>query len=111
MYDYEGNEITGWQLNPNKSIREDVFVLKADVASSCKVNNIVSQQFAQDNSPVETPRQLANSEVIQANFGYPIAVWWRDSDDVDTFLGAYNLNTGKDSADYYQWNEKDIYFS
>lgn len=111
MFDYVGSSISGFALDSTKNILEKVFVIKKNLASSEQVNNIVSQKFANDNAPVLTPRQQQLTGGVQANFGYPIAVWWKNNQGVEQFWGIYTMNTGKDSQQYFGWNELDAYIS
>ena len=77
------------------------FVIKADVASSESANNTGLTCFYNDTTPYKTAEQIANPKVRQGIYGFPIAVFWENTDPESEnageviFLGKYNFNLPK----------------
>lgn len=72
------------------------FVLKADVASSESANNVELVKLFCDVDPYKRPEELADPLVRRGIYGFPIVVFWRDTNgNRTTFLGKYNFNFPK----------------
>lgn len=72
------------------------FVIKADVASSESANNVELVKLFCDVDPYKRPEELADSLVRKGIYGFPIVVFWRDTNsNRTTFLGKYNFNFPK----------------
>ena len=85
----------GYKLRTN-SIPFNRFVLKADVASSEAANNVGLVSLFNDASPFKSREMLADSRVRHGIEGYPIVVFWHDTNTNETsFLGKYNFNLPK----------------
>ncbi|MBR2668649.1 MAG: hypothetical protein IKE36_02490, partial [Solobacterium sp.] len=68
------------------------FVLKADVASSEGANNVELVKLFCDLSPFQTREKIADPRVRQGIFGFPIVVFWYDTESGTTsFLGKQYL--------------------
>ena len=72
------------------------FVLKADVASSESANNVELVKLYCDATPFRRAEQIANNKVRQGIYGFPIVLFWRNTDtDEVKFMGKYNFNLPK----------------
>ena len=72
------------------------FVLKADVASSESANNVELVKLFCDATPFKRAEQIANSKVRQGIYGFPIVLFWRNTNtDEIQFMGKYNFNLPK----------------
>ena len=72
------------------------FVLKADVASSEKGNNVELVDTYNSLCPYKTPEMLADSRVRWGIEGIPIVMFWRDTATGNlNFIGAFNFNYPK----------------
>ena len=72
------------------------FVLKADVASSESANNVELTMLYNDVDPYKRPEQIANPMVRKGIYGFPIVVFWENTDTNEiTFMGKYNFNLPK----------------
>lgn len=91
----------GYKLR-NNSIPFNRFVLKADVASSEAVNNTGLVSLFNDASPFKSREMVADSRVRHGIEGYPIVVFWHDTNTNETsFLGKYNFNLPKRAPEPY----------
>lgn len=81
------------------------FVLKADVASSESANNVELVKLYNDLDPYIQPERAANSKVRDGIYGFPIVVFWRDTEnDVTHFMGKYNFNLPKRAPEPYGYS-------
>lgn len=72
------------------------FVLKADVASSESANNVELVKLFCDATPFKRAEQIANNKVRQGIYGFPIVLFWRNTNtDEIQFMGKYNFNLPK----------------
>lgn len=72
------------------------FVLKADVASSESANNVELTMLYNDADQYIRPEREANPMVRDGIYGFPIVVFWHDTDhNQTTFMGKYNFNLPK----------------
>lgn len=83
------------------SIPVSTFCLKADFASSENANNVKLVDFYETLCPYKTPPQQADSRVRQGIDGLPIVVFWQDTYGNVTFIGKYNFNNDKSTADVF----------
>lgn len=78
------------------------FVLKADVASSEGANNVELVKLFCDANPFRSIEERADSRVRQGIYGFPIVVFWNNTDlGTTTFLGKYNFNLPKRAPEPY----------
>lgn len=81
------------------------FVLKADVASSEGANNVELVRLFCDTSPFKTREMVADSKVRQGIDGFPIVVFWSNTDTGETsFLGKFNFNLPKRAPEPYGYS-------
>ncbi|MBR2653116.1 MAG: hypothetical protein IKD59_01055, partial [Lachnospiraceae bacterium] len=81
------------------------FVLKADVASSEGANNVELVKLFCDLAPFQTREKVADPRVRQGIFGFPIVVFWYDTESGTTsFLGKYNFNLPKRAPEPYGYS-------
>ena len=72
------------------------FVVKADVASSEGANNVELVKLYCELTPYKTREMQANPKVRQGIYGFPIVIFWTNTDTGETsFLGKYNFNLPK----------------
>lgn len=102
-----GTVITAYQMRED-SIATNVFCMKADVASSEGANNVELVRLYNDACPYKTPEQEENPLVRQGIDGFPIVVFWRNTDtDSTSFLGKYNFNNDKSTAEVFGFTDGD----
>ncbi len=102
-----GTVITAYQMRED-SIATNVFCMKADVASSEGANNVELVRLYNDACPYKTPAQEENPLVRQGIDGFPIVVFWRNTDtDSTSFLGKYNFNNDKSTAEVFGFTDGD----
>ena len=90
-----GTHASTYHLRPG-DIPFNRFVLKADVASSEGANNVELVRLYNDACPYKTPEMVANSKVRWGIDGFPIAVFWNDTQANEIkFWGKYNFNLPK----------------
>lgn len=78
------------------AIPTNTFCFKADVASSEGANNVELVRLYNDACPYRTPAQMENSKVRQGIDGFPIVIFWADTNSGTTsFIGKYNFNNDK----------------
>lgn len=82
------------------------FTYKADVASSEGANNVVLAELYNDLCPVKTPAQEADPRVRQTIEGHPI-VMFHDAGNGPYFLGKYNFNNDKSTAEVFGFKPGD----
>ena len=84
------------------------FVLKADVASSEGANNVELVRLYNDACPYKTPEMISDSRVRWGIDGFPIVVFWHDTQTGETsFLGKYNFNLPKRAPGPYGYADDD----
>lgn len=88
------------------SMPTNEFTYKADVASSEGANNVELAKFYDDTCPVKTPPQLTDSRVRQGIEGYPMLMFYGEGENL-TFLGKYNFNNDKATAEVFGFGEGD----
>lgn len=85
----------------SSSIGVSKFCMKADFASSENANNVKLIDFYETLCPYKTPPQEKDSNVRQGVDGIPIVVFWQDSYGNVHFLGKYNFNNDKSTAEVF----------
>lgn len=88
------------------AVPTNTFTMKADVASSEGANNVELARLYNDACPYKTPPQVANSKVRQGIDGFPIVMFWNDGEST-TFLGKYNFNNDKGTAEVFGFASPD----
>ena len=105
--DPSGNTSSKYKLRED-SIPVKRFVMKADVASSEGANNVELVRLYNRTCPYKTPAQISNPQVRQGIDGFPIVIFWNNSDtNVISFLGKYNFNNAKGTPEVYGFVEGD----
>lgn len=89
-----------------QSVPTNEFTFKADVASSEGANNVVLAELYNDLCPVKTPAQEADPRVRQCIEGHPI-VAFHDDGSGPKFLGKYNFNNDKGTAEVFGFTTGD----
>ena len=100
-----GTTYENYQINDN-AIATNTFTFKADVASSEGANNVVLAQLYNELCPTLTPPQLENQNVRQTIDGHPIVVFWDNGSEIK-FLGKYNFNNDKGTAEVFGFADGD----
>lgn len=88
------------------SVPVNTFTMKADVASSEGANNVELVRLYNDTCPYKTPGQTSNSKVRQGIDGFPIVIFWSNGTST-TFLGKYNFNLDKSTAESFGFTGSD----
>ena len=84
------------------------FVLKADVASSEGANNVELVRLYDAACVYKTPGQREDARVRQGIDGYPIVIFWTNTDTGETvFIGKYNWNNDKSTEEVFGFQEDD----
>ena len=105
--DPSGNTSSKYKLRDD-SIPVKRFVMKADVASSEGANNVELVRLYNRTCPYKTPAQISNPLVRQGIDGFPIVIFWNNSEtNVVSFLGKYNFNNAKGTPEVYGFVEGD----
>ena len=82
----------------NDSISENVFCLKADYMESSHSHNTGLAKIVNTLYP-STPASQANEKVQAAITGFPIVVWYKETENAPLkCLGVYNFNNDKDDT-------------
>ena len=90
------------------SIAVATFCYKADVASSEGANNVELVRLYDMACPYKTPGQRADSRVQQGIDGFPIVIFWTNTDTGETtFIGKYNFNNDKSTEETFGFAEDD----
>ena len=95
------------------AIPTKTFCLKADFASSEGANNVVLVRLYNDVCPYKTPPQKTNSAIRQGIDGFPILMFWQQTDSSGApmgdpvFIGKYNYNNDKGTEEVYGFAEGD----
>ena len=100
-----GETVSKYKMRSN-SIAVKTFTFKADVASSEGANNVELVRLYNDICPYKTPGQVANNKVRQGIDGFPIVIFWDDGEAV-SFLGKYNFNNDKGTAEVFGFESDD----
>ena len=100
-----GEATSKYQLR-NDSIPTNTFCFKADVASSEGANNVELARLYNDICPYDTPPQQANGSIRQGIDGFPIVIFWSNGINT-TFLGKYNFNNDKGTAEVFGFDTGD----
>lgn len=80
----------------NGQIAVSTFCMKADVASSEGANNVELVRLYDEACPYKTPAQENDEAVRQGIDGFPIVMFWHDTEhDATSFIGKYNFNNDK----------------
>lgn len=99
-----GFVINGAQSNNyalrSTSVPTNVFTFKADVASSEGANNVELVRLYNEVNPYRSPMQRSDPRVKQGIEGYPIVMFYGAGEEV-TFLGKYNFNNDKETAEVF----------
>lgn len=101
----DGTTFENYQLNDN-AVATNTFTFKADVASSEGANNVVLAQLYNDLCPVLTPPQQVDAKVRQTIDGHPIVIFWDNGSEIK-FLGKYNFNNDKGTAEVFGFVDGD----
>ena len=105
--DYAGNKIEAYSMNDD-AIATDVFTFKADVASSEGANNVELVRLYNEACPYRTPAQKRDGKVRQGIDGFPIVIFWRNTEkDEISFLGKYNFNNDKSTWEVFGFVDGD----
>lgn len=90
------------------SIPVKTFCMKADYASSQGANNVELVRLYESACPYKTPAQIANNKVRQGIDGFPILIFWNNTDAQTTsFIGKYNFNNDKSTEEVFGFEESD----
>jgi hypothetical protein len=90
------------------SIAVATFCYKADVASSEGANNVELVRLYDMACPYKTPAQQEDSRVQQGIDGFPIVIFWTNTDTGETtFIGKYNFNNDKSTEETFGFQEDD----
>ena len=102
-----GTVVTAYQMRED-SIATNVFCMKADVASSEGANNVELVRLYNDACPDKTPAQKKDAQVRQGIDGFPIVIFWRNTEtDATSFLGKYNFNNDKSTSEVFGFADGD----
>ena len=100
-----GETVSNYQLR-STSMPTNEFTFKADVASSEGANNVELAMLYDAVCPVKTPPQVADTRVRQGIEGYPMLMFYGEGNNI-TFLGKYNFNNDKATAEVFGFGEGD----
>ena len=91
-----------------ESIPVSTFCFKADVASSEGANNVELVRLYNMACPYQTPAQREDARVRQGIDGFPIVIFWHNTDTRETtFIGKYNFNNDKSTENVFGFQEDD----
>jgi hypothetical protein len=96
---YDGSNVSVYAMNDN-AIPVNTFTMKADVASSEGAFNVVLAMIYDDLCPFKTPAQEDDERVRQCIEGFPIVIFWENDGEMK-FLGKYNFNNDKGTAEVF----------
>ena len=102
---YDGSTVNVYAMNDN-AVPVDTFTMKADVASSEGAFNVVLAMIYNDLCPFKTPAQEDNKRVRQCIEGFPIVIFWEHDGEMK-FLGKYNFNNDKGTAEVFGFTSGD----
>lgn len=100
-----GTTSSKYAMNTN-AVPTSTFTFKADVASSEGANNVELARLYNDACPYRTAAQEENNKVRQGIDGFPIVIFWNDGN-TTTFLGKYNFNNDKGTAEVFGLKDPD----
>ena len=109
----EGFVMASGQTSSKYQLRDDsipvsTFCFKADVASSEGANNVELVRLYDDACVYKTPAQKTDSRVRQGIDGFPIVIFWTNTDTGETtFIGKYNWNNDKSTEEVFGFAEDD----
>ena len=109
----EGFLMASGRTQENYQLRDDsipvaTFCFKADVASSEGANNVELVRLYNDACTYKTPAQKADARVRQGIDGFPIVIFWTNTDTGETtFIGKYNWNNDKSTEETFGFQEDD----
>lgn len=109
----EGFVMASGQTSSKYQLRDDsipvsTFCFKADVASSEGANNVELVRLYDDVCVYKTPAQKTDSRVRQGIDGFPIVIFWTNTDTGETtFIGKYNWNNDKSTEEVFGFTEDD----
>lgn len=84
------------------------FCMKADFASSEGANNVELVRLYNEACPYKTPAQIANNKVRQGIDGFPILIFWNNTNaGTTTFIGKYNWNNDKSTEEVFGFASPD----
>ena len=101
----DGIQVDNYALRET-SVPTNVFTFKADVASSEGANNVELVRLYDEINPYRSPVQRSDPRVRQGIEGYPIVMFYGEGEEV-TFLGKYNFNNDKETAEVFGLYEGD----
>ena len=102
-----GQTAEDYQLRDD-SIPVSTFCFKADVASSEGANNVELVRLYDAACVYKTPGQREDARVRQGIDGYPIVIFWTNTDTGETvFIGKYNWNNDKSTEEVFGFQEDD----
>lgn len=102
-----GNTVSKYSMRAG-CIPTNTFCFKADVASSEGANNVELARLYDETCPYKTPAQRVNSSVRQGIDGFPIVIFWHDTNADETgFIGKYNFNNDKGTPEVFGFAEDD----
>lgn len=81
----DGTTVEAYQMSPS-SFPTNTFTMKADVASSEGAFNVILSMLYNEICPYKTPAQVADSRVRQTIEGFPMVIFWENSNGI-SFLG------------------------
>lgn len=85
---------------------EKVFTLKADYMESSHAHNTGLARFINDLYTTKTPAQEENDKVRNTIDGFPIAIYYRATEDATpSYFGVYNFNNDKESPNVLGFTE------
>lgn len=96
-----GTNVSKYAMNTD-AIAVKTFCMKADFASSEGANNVELVRLYNEACPYKTPAQKSNSKIRQGIDGFPMLIFWNDTaTSTTTFIGKYNFNNDKSTADVF----------
>ena len=101
----DDNTVSTYQMNED-AVPTNTFTMKADVASSEGAFNVVLSMLYNELCPYKTPAQVADPKIRQTIEGFPMVIFW-DNGSETTFLGKYNFNNDKGTAEVFGFKSGD----
>ena len=102
---YDGSTADVYAMNDD-AVPVNTFTYKADVASSEGAFNVVLSMLYNELCPFKTPAQEDDPKVRQCIEGFPIVIFW-DNGTETKFLGKYNFNNDKGTAEVFGFRPGD----
>lgn len=100
-----GTTASKWAMNSD-AVPTKTFTFKADVASSEGANNVELVRLYNSSCPYQTPPQELDARVRQGIDGFPIVIFHDTGSGVE-FIGKYNFNNDKGTAEVYGFESGD----